>query len=475
MPTESSSTPLLDDDGNLFGVVNVIDALVVLLVLAVAVAGVALVFQSDDSEKDSNPVSTTNVTLDLGPQPDYIVAEMNEGDTHNAGGNSQLTITDIHLSPKNDQTHVIVRAELQGPPNGDSLSYAGGPPRLGRTLEIATSRYNVSGQIRAVGDGTSLNRETTTVVLQDTVPAADAREVTAGDEIRLAGRTVATVTNVAAYATNDPTQRTVYVEAELETYTQQGEHRFGNMQLRRGQTVTLPASDYTINGRVERVGGDLNRAEADVLVESTVDAETAERIADGDVATIAGHETAEVQTVTTYATGNPDRKHVFVGLSLQTLSYGERQQFGSMHVQRGNTVAIETESYALSGPIRRVGSLEERGTLSNRTVTLRMTDVREDMANAINPGMTERSGDTTVARVTRVNTEPAVIVATGDNGSVNVVDHPFLRDVTLTTELQVRETTSGVRFKGETIRQGSTVVLDLGTITVQAEVVSIGG
>jgi len=464
---------VIDDEGNLFGHVNVIDALVVLVILAVVVAGVALL--TGDDEQPEPSLATTNVTLDLGTQPEYIAAEINEGDSYSPGGDAELTITDIHLSPQDGQTHVTVRAELRGQPNDESVTYADAPPRLGRTLDIATSRYQVSGQIRAIGDGNSLDRETTTVVLQDTVPATDAREVTAGDEVRLAGRTVATVTDVAAYATSDPSQRTVYVEAELETYAQRGERRFGNTPLRGGQTVTLPASEYTIDGRLERIGSGLDRAAADVLVESTVDVETAERIAEGDVATVAGHETAEVQTVTTYATGNPDRKRVFVGLSLQTLSDGQRQQFGDMHVQRGNSVEISTESYELSGPIRRVGTLEERGTLANRTVTLRMTDVREDMADAIDAGMTERSGETTVARVTRVNTEPAVIIATGDNGSVNVVDHPFLRDITLTTELQVRETTSGVRFKGDTIRQGSTVVLDLGTITVRAELVSIGG
>ncbi|MBO4249294.1 DUF4330 domain-containing protein [Halomicrobium sp. IBSBa] len=464
---------VLDDEGNLFGFVNVIDALAVVLVLAVAVAGAALVFGGNDQLESD--LATTNVTLDLGTQPDYLVAEMNEGDTYSLGGNSELTVTDIHLSPQDDQTHVTIRAELQGQPNDDSIIYADAPLRFGRTLDITTSRYEVSGEIRAIGDGNSLDRETTTVVLQDTVPTTDAREMTAGDEVQLAGRTVATVTDVAAYARNNSTQRTVYVEVELETYTQQGERRFGTTQLRRGQTVTLPASEYTIDGRLERIGDGLDRKETDVLVESTVDVETAARIADGDLATIAGHETAEVQTVTTYATGDPDRKRVFIGLSLQTLSYGQRQQFGDMHVQRGNSVKISTESYELSGPIRRVGTLEERGTLANRTVTLRMTDVREEMADTIETGMTERSRDTTVARVTGVAVEPAVIIATGDSGSVNVVDHPFLRDVTLTTELQVRETTSGVRFKGDTIRQGSTVVLDLGTITVRAEVVSIGG
>ena len=468
---------VLDDEGNLFGFVNVIDALVVLLVLAVVVAGGALVFGGGDQSESEPSLATTNVTLDLGTQPDYIAAEMNEGDTYSPGGDSELTITDIHLSPQDGKTHVTARAELQGQPNDndDSVSYADAPLRFGRTLDIATSRYKISGEIRAIGDGNSLDRETTTVVLQDTVPTADARQMTAGDEVQLAGRTIATVTDVAAYPKNNSAQRTVYVEAELETYAQRGERRFGTTQLRRGQTVTLPASEYTIDGRLERIGDGLDRGEADVLVESTVDVETANRIAEGDVAMVAEHETAEVQTVTTYATGDPDRKRVFVGLSLQTLSDGQHQQFGDMHVQRGNSVEISTESYELSGPIRRVGTLEERGTLANRTVTLRMTDVREDMADAIDAGMTERSGETTVARVTRVNTEPAVIIATGDNGSVNVVDHPFLRDITLTTELQVRETTSGVRFKGDTIRQGSTVVLDLGTITVRAELVSIGG
>ncbi|ACV47595.1 MULTISPECIES: DUF4330 family protein [Halomicrobium] len=466
---------LIDDEGNVFGRVNVIDGLVVLLVLAVVVAGVSLVFGNNEQSEPDLP--TTNVTLDLGPQPDYVVAEMNQGDSYSPGDNSNLTITDIYLSPQDDQTHVTVRAEIQDRPddNSDGPTYADGLLRLGRTLDIATSRYEVSGQIRAIGGGTSLDRETTTVVVQDTVPATDARAITTGDEIRLAGRTIATVTDVAAYPTNKSAQRTVYVEAELETYAQRGERRFGNTQLRRGQTVTLPASEYTIDGRLERVGGGLDRGEVDVLVESTVDVETANRIAEGDIATVAGHETAEVQRVTTYATGNPDKAHVFVGITLQTLSDDQYQQFGSTHVQRGNNVEIETESYALSGPIRRVGALEERGTLSNRTVTLRMTDIREDTTDAIDVGMTEHSGGTTVARVTRVDIDPAVIIATDDSGSVNVVDHPFLRDVTLTTELRVRETTSGVRFKGDTIRQDSTVVLDLGTITVRTEVASIGG
>lgn len=125
-------------------------------------------------------------------------------------------------------------------------------------------------------------------------------------------------------------------------------------------------------------------------------------------------------------------------------------------------------------PIQYVWTTEPLGFATTRTVTLRMGPVREDMAEAIRPGMTEQSGDVTVAEVTGVDVEPSLIIATGDNGSVNVVDHPINREVMITTELRVRETTTGVQFKGQSLRQGSTVVIDLGTIIVRATVVSVG-
>ncbi|PYZ02874.1 hypothetical protein C8039_08195 [Halogeometricum sp. wsp3] len=53
---------MLDEDGNLFGLVNVVDALAALLVIAVVVAGAALVLQS---EPESPVQIHTNVTLDL--------------------------------------------------------------------------------------------------------------------------------------------------------------------------------------------------------------------------------------------------------------------------------------------------------------------------------------------------------------------------------------------------------------------------
>jgi hypothetical protein len=219
----------------------------------------------------------------------------------------------------------------------------------------------------------------------------------------------------------------------------------------------------------------LARDSAEVIIEDVVDAETAQRLATGDTATVAGRTTAEVASITTYSTRDPDRVRVVVGLALETLAYGERERFGAAPIQRGVDITLDTGQYTLSAPIQRTDTLEPAGTPRTRTVTLRMDDVREELADAVQPGMTEQSNGATVARVTAVETEPSLIITTGENGSVNVVDHPFLREVMLTTALRVRETTTGPRFKGEPLRQGSTVVIDLGTIVIEATVVSVSG
>jgi uncharacterized Zn-binding protein involved in type VI secretion len=373
MDSLKSSDGLIDDEGNLFGVINVVDALVLLLVVAVLVAGVGLVLGGGNDTEPAPEMATNFVTLDMGTQPDYIVAALNEGDTYAPTEASNLTITDIYLAPQSDQTRVVARARLEGQMRNDTLDYANAPPRLGRVLEINTDRYNVTGQISAVGNGSSLNTATTTVVLRDNVSAADASAITPGDEITVAGRTIATVEDVAIYPTTDASRRQILVEANLSTHTQQGVNRFGGTPLRPGQQVRLSTSDYTINGGIERIDS-----------------------------------------------------------------------------------GLESES------------------LTNRTVTLETTSVRPGIATAIQPGQTEQAGGQTTAYVTDVTTEPTPIISAAQNGSVVVSDHPTLRDVTLTTELRVRETGNGVVFRGERLQYGSTVVLDLGPVTVQAEVINIG-
>jgi hypothetical protein len=371
MDSSGESIDMIDNEGNLFGAINVVDAIVILLIVAVVVASAALVFGSTSSS--SRDLDSTYVTLDMGTQPEYIVAAINGGDSYAPDTNSNLVIQDIYLAPEDGQTRVILRAELQGTSNGDSIEYAGAGPRLGRSLSITTDEYDVSGRIRDVGDDETLTTDTTTVVLQNTVSTAYASQIAPGDEIRRGGRTVATVEDVAVYATDNLDQRRVMVEADLNTYTQQRDRHFGSTRVQRGQSITLPADEYTVAGTITQVGSGL-----------------------------------------------------------------------------------------------------ERESLTTRMVTLQLTEVREEYAGAIQSGMNETTDGTTVATITNVDREPSPIITSADDGSVVVSDHPTLRDVTITADLQVRETTTGIQFKGQRIQQGSVIFLDLGTVTVRASVVTLG-
>ncbi len=183
---------------------------------------------------------------------------------------------------------------------------------------------------------------------------------------------------------------------------------------------------------------------------------------------------ARVENVTTYTTEQPTQRQLMVEATLIAHCQQDRLRFGGTPVRRGQTVTLPVSEHTLDARIEQVGGDIDMGETTTRTVTLRMEAVREDFADAIRPGMVECAGDTTVARVTDVETEPSLIIATGENGSVNVVDNPVNRDVTITAELQLRETASGLAFKGDQIRQGATVALDLGTVTVEATVVSVG-
>ena len=465
---------LIDDDGRVFGQVNVIDALVVVLIVAVVVAGAAFVLT--DSSPAPPETDTTYATLDVGPQPAYIVEAINEGDTFSPADRSTLTVTDVQLTPRGNDIGVTLRVELEGRLQDDgSLAYNNAPLRLGRTLSIDTDRYQLNGQIRAVGDGDGLQRADTTVVLRDTLRTDDAESVAPGDNVQLAGRTVATIENVTRYPTGNPDLQRVFVTTTLATHRESDERRFGGAPVRRGQSVRLDTGEYTLNGGIVQVGSSLTFAETTVVLRDTLAARDANEIATGDEIRLGDQTVATVEEVTQFATNNPTQRRVFVVAALQTYRQDGSQRFGFDTVRRGQRVALSTPAYEINGVIEQVGGDSQLGAVSRRTVTLRMDEVRDDMADAIDPGLTERAGGNTVARVTDVQVEPSLIIATGENGSVNVVDHPIDRQVTLTADLMVRETVAGAQFKGDPLRQGERITLDLGTITVRATVISVSG
>jgi len=246
--------PLIDDEGNLFGIINVIDALAVCLVLAVLVAGVAVVGvldggngaaepetagnesnktpsnetptnQSDNETGTDSQPATQYVTVDLGTQPDYVAEAVEEGDqaaVDTEGHN--LTITDVYVSPTNGgDGHVIVRAKIDGeyPPaeaSQTAFQFDTNSVRLGSQLTIDTADYVLKGTVQQLeDDGTTLQTEQTAVHLESDVSKTTADAIETGDEYRFAGQTVATVADVET--TDLENSSNVAVELEVDSTT----------------------------------------------------------------------------------------------------------------------------------------------------------------------------------------------------------------------------------------------------------------
>ncbi len=256
---------LIDEEGNLFGVVNIIDALVVLVLLAVLVAGAALVMNAGDEPDPANEgpqMEQTHVTLDLGTQPEYIAAAIQAGDEHVPADSGNITITDVHVTPQGGDTHVVVRAAIESTVSDGTITFDGSPVRLGTALSIATETYAVEGQIVAIGTDDTLQRGEETVVVRATLPDAVQQRVTAGDSIIVAGREVGQVNDVAVInetATAESSE--VLVETTLTTYLQTDTPQFGGQPVRNGVSITIVTEEYRVQGQINSVNGGLDDAE----------------------------------------------------------------------------------------------------------------------------------------------------------------------------------------------------------------------
>ncbi|MDS0281267.1 DUF4330 family protein [Haloarcula onubensis] len=161
---------LLDEHGNLFGVVNVVDALVVLLALAVVVAGVGLVWGGTDGDRDTAATDRTVVYVDYRTDPvePYVADAIPEGSIETANvssiENKSVAPADVvtenesgALSVRSHPIHrtVTLRVGLPVTRDGGEFLYAGTSLEVGTGLTLDLGPTTVSGRVTAVEPGDS--------------------------------------------------------------------------------------------------------------------------------------------------------------------------------------------------------------------------------------------------------------------------------------------------------------------------------
>lgn len=382
---------IIDEEGNLFGRVNVIDALVVVLVLSVAVAGIALVTGSSNAPGTgpegggAENGGGTNVTgesavryatVDLGTQPTAVASRISEGDRALLDGDANATVTDVYVGPGTDGgASVTARVRLEGEvvenERGDRVfEYRGSRLGAGDGLRVPTAEYQVNGTVTALEEsGESLETGETGVVLWSLVSPEVADAIEEGDEYRLAGETIGTVESVDLYPTEDAEQRRAVIGVTLETMTADERTRFGDRSLALGDGLEVPLGDYAVTGTIEHLGnaslpGERTTTTAVVELEgvspAVADATSVgltERGGDGVRARIVDRSVEPATVVLTSDDGDvhqrehPSEKDVTLTVELVTRSTESGTYFHGRELQTGRTVRIDFETVTVEGTI----------------------------------------------------------------------------------------------------------------------------
>lgn len=238
--------PVIDEQGRLFGVVNVVDALVVLVVLAVVAAGVALVAAPEDSDREPRRFATVSYDVPL----DSDAATLAVGDQLlSVRGDESYEVAAVHHSVAPDGTaHVVATVPYRG-----SLTFGGSTVYGGQAVSVRTSDYRTKASVETLGgtDGT-IATDTRSVVLRTNGSVPLAGSVSAGDAVSVGQSEVGTVRAVATRRQPEELNRTL-VGLELTARTTDSVARFGGHGLRAGAPLTVVTDTAVVRGRIAAV------------------------------------------------------------------------------------------------------------------------------------------------------------------------------------------------------------------------------
>lgn len=153
---------LLDENGRVFGVINIIDLLAVLLIVAVIVAGVAIVTGSNSQDDKSGESMTVTVRIEE-VQP-YVASAIPDEGTVSDGTvsrivNKTVAPAEVVVTDQNGQFHVrehprlrtvVIKVEITVTrANGNQL-FEDQPVTIGRQVALDFGSVEVNGHITEI-------------------------------------------------------------------------------------------------------------------------------------------------------------------------------------------------------------------------------------------------------------------------------------------------------------------------------------
>lgn len=364
-------TPI-DEEGRLFGRINVVDAVAVLLAIA-AVAGAMAVLQPSSAERE-----TRYATLEVDGQAPHVARQISTGDVGTAAAEN-VAVTDVFVTPAPGGVRVYLRLSVEGrlESGGDGSNgqfrHDGRPLRPGTELSFATENYTVSGTVTNVTRrGETLPTAETAVRVHANVSQPTAQTIEAGDTVRVAGRTVGTVVDARSYPILEPRRRRVSLALQLRTIDRDGVDWFAGLPVVVGGTIPVDTAEYGVQGEIVRRGGTSPPGEA-VETEALLAFEglrpaVADEIDVGDVERSGGHTAARVTAVrsenatvilpsedgTLHASRHPRDRDVHATVELSTRQIGDGLRFHGRPLRVGSRVTLDLGRITVTGRVVRL-------------------------------------------------------------------------------------------------------------------------
>lgn len=373
---------VVDDSGRLFGRINVVDAIVVLLVIAGVVGGAIVVLDplAEETSVDAEP-ATRYATVDLGEQFPATASLIAAGDndTRSAGGDVRegVTITDTYVGPGSDgNASVVVRVRVDGTSveadDGaeSTFEYADERLRRGSGLAIDTSEYDVRGEVLSMGEsGDALPTGTQSVLVRTSVDPAVAETVEAGDRYRLGSHTVATIDEAVVASGGTGANRSALLGLSLRTIRYSGNTYFGARQLLVGRTVGVDTARYSLESTVTRWDNGTTAWEPTTRTAVVKVADVRPEIADGieagmverrGSATIASVEEVRSEPATivltsddgnVYEREHPRNRDLYLTVELRVRSMDDGLEFRLDPLREGSDVRLDFRTIVVDGTV----------------------------------------------------------------------------------------------------------------------------
>ncbi|MBV0900400.1 DUF4330 family protein [Haloarcula salina] len=238
---------VIDENGNLFGVVNAIDALAILVVLTVLTAGATLVLSgSNDRTQTSEPEPIRYATVSYTVPLTSDAAAIDTGTMISPSGSDEtFQVEDVHRSFSNSSAHIVARVSYRGTPRAN-----GGRIYGGDTIAMVTNSYRFRTTVLSVNDtAKEIRRTTVPVVVRASVDEAVARAIRSGQQVEIQNQTVASIQSVSRRS-GTGNEQVVRVEIELAARTQKQVPMFGGNQIRLGSRISIVTDNFMMRGSV---------------------------------------------------------------------------------------------------------------------------------------------------------------------------------------------------------------------------------